>query len=790
MRLTDHQLLHFLIRHEMRWEVAPEHWNTGIPLGNGHIGALIWGDGDPLKITLDKYDCWELREQVPDPEVFNYEHLRELVEAGEEEQCEWDLNRAWRLDDKPHPTRLPMPRVEIYLPMSGDFRAALSLYHASVLGRVGPGAGEEAVRASPEPARETDAFSAWIADSQNLLMLRLHGWDLFEVRDVDVRVGLDHLTDDAKQTLGDWGYEEPERGRDGDAEWLRLRFPGGGEYVVAWQVHEIHRREFLVAIAVLSHNDADDPRAEAVRLVREAADRQVELWEEHAAWWAEWWRACLLTIPDPLLENLFYAEMYKLGCCSRPGGLPITLQALWTADGVMPPWSGDYHLDMNVEESYWPVYASNHLEAGEPLYETFSACLPRWREDCRSFFGFDGIWSGCAIAPDGSHVHGYHGVEFWPGNAAWLAHHYWLHWLYSRDEEFLREQALPMMRGAMQTYMNLLEPDEDGTLHIPLGYSPEWGEGSIARYGPDPACDIALIRWLGESLLAAADRLGIDDPERDRWEETLELLADYPRGDGGLRVTANDALWESHRHHSHLMAIHPLGVLNVEQGDGERALIHASILQWIRQGTGHWTGWSFPWASLIASRTGLGNMAWDMLQRYRAFITPNTFHVNGDYRAFGHSHARYSPMTLEAGFCAAAAIMEMLLQSWGGVIRLFPTVPDCWGDAYFEDLRAEGAFLVGALLAGGKVRYARILSEAGEPCRLRNPWPQSEVTVRGPSGEETLSGLDLQWETTEGGEYLVFPAGRPPEDDELRPELPQPSDDQCNWFGVQQPPRF
>lgn len=791
MRINDEQLAYHLMRHDMRWTAAPTEWNTGIPLGNGRIGALIWGDGAPLKITLDKYDCWELREQKAEPALFNYQHLRELVEAGDEERCNWDLNNAWRRPELPHPTRLPMPRVEITFPEAEGFDAVLSLHGAHANGFIGYlGDDWEEQRALDDTSRVTD-WSAWVADSANLLLIAINESGVSPVlRQVEIDVSLDHLSDDARQTLAAWGYEEPETGYDGDADWLRLRFPAGGEYVVAWQVHDLGRRECLVAIAVLSHHDAEDPLTEALRLVHDAPEMKQDLWAEHIDWWREWWQACFLTIPDAWLENLFYVEMYKLGCSSRPGSLPITLQGLWTADGVMPPWSGDYHLDMNVQESYWPVYASNHLEAGRPLYETFSRCLPRWREQCRSFFGFAGLHSGCAIGPGGERIHGYHGVEFWPGNVAWLAHHYWLHWLYSHDEDFLRTHALPIMRGAMQTYLGLLEEGEDGRLHLPLGYSPEWGEGSIARYGPDPACDLALIRWLGEALLEATGVLGVTDPERGRWLETLERLAELPTGDGGIQVTARDPLFESHRHHSHLMAIHPLGALNTDQDDAARSLIGASITRLIREGHGRWTGWSWPWASLIASRAGLGNMAYEMLRQYRAFVTANSFHINGDPRVFGLSHARYSPMTLEAGFAAAAAIMEMLLQSWGGTIRVFPTVPDCWGEAHFEDLRAEGAFLVSALRRKGQTRWVRIRSEVGGPCRMVTAWPGRRVTARAEGERITMTGERLTWATAAGREYLLFPSDAPPPEEELRPPLPAYDEQAAHWFGVQVPPRF
>ncbi len=200
MRPSDRQMGEYLSRHDMIWDAPPAAWNTGIPLANGHIGALIWGDGSPLKITLDKYDCWELREQVPDPEVFNYAHLRELVAAGDEEQCRWDLNDAWRLPEKPHPTRLPMPRVEIDLPAGDGFSARLRLHE---------------VHGVPWTAR-VDAH-------QNLLRV-----DFADADGVaEPRVSLDHLDDEAKQTLADWGYEPPQTANEADGcRWLRLRAVG------------------------------------------------------------------------------------------------------------------------------------------------------------------------------------------------------------------------------------------------------------------------------------------------------------------------------------------------------------------------------------------------------------------------------------------------------------------------------------------------------------------------------------------------------------------------------------
>jgi len=776
VRLTDSQISEYLAQHDFVYDAPPNEWLHGIPLANGRIGAMIWGDGGPMKITLDKYDCWELREQRADPEIYNYENLKRLIAEGDEDETRRQMVDMWRVPELPHPTRLPMPRMELDFGHCEGFDARLHLLGARADGTL-------------TTEKGSVAWRAFVHADLNVMIVDL-AYD-GPARLVRASCSLDHLNDEAKQTLRDWGYEDPETGEEDGCEWLRLRFPMGGEYVVGWRRVSTGPDRDRIVVAMMSHHDSEDPRASVVRTLVEAGAQAEALYETHADWWREYWRRSWLSIPDSRLEALYCAEIYKLGCSSRPGSLPITLQGLWTADGVMPPWSGDYHMDMNVQESYWPIYTANRLELGECLYDTFTDCISWWEERCREFFGFDGLWSGCAIAPNGARVYGYHGAEYWPGNAAWLAHHYWLHWLYSQDQCFLRTQALPMMHGAMLTYQNLLEEGEDGKLHLPLGYSPEWGEGAGERYAPDPSGDLALIRFLGEALLEAAAVLEIEGDEVDGWRETMQKLAPYPQGGEGLWVTSRDSLWESHRHHSHLMAIHPLGVLNTEQGDEQRSLIARSLNHWVWRGTGAWTGWAFPWASLIASRAGQQNLAYDMLRRYAdAFIMPNTMHVNGDPRQFGHARAAYTPMTLEAGLTYAAAIMEMLLQSWGGVIRLFPTVPDRWHETSFEDLRAEGAFIVSARLSDDEVVYARIVSEVGGICRMRNPWPGQTAIVRGAAGDLRLEGETVEWETEAGAEYVVVCDGAELTDDQMQPVVRVRSGAHAHWFGVKKLARF
>jgi len=180
-----------------------------------------------------------------------------------------------------------------------------------------------------------------------------------------------------------------------------------------------------------------------------------------------------------------------------------------------------------------------------------------------------------------------------------------------------------------------------------------------------------------------------------------------------------------------------------------------------------------------------------MLDMYATgFITPATLHVNGDYRQFGYSQFTYEPMTLEAGFAYAAALMEMLLQSQRGIIRVFPALPDSWKDASFVGLRAEGAFLVSTLMKDGKVDIVDILSEAGGLCRLKNPFGGPAVLISNArGGPREISGDILSFETEKGGRYKLSRAAQESDRDRQFIRFERTSRE-INLFGLKIHPRW
>ena len=760
----------YLRQHDLLYEKAPLMWEEGIPLANGDMGALLWGDGNPLKLTLDKYDTWERRFTWPKDKNYNYRTLYTLIKEGRFKEAK-DIFQDKPRKVEPYPARLPLPRMEFFFTEDiNDFQARLKLYEALVKGKL-------------YNNEDNLKFELFIHSKLNLGCLRVTYSSSLKLK--KIKVGLEHLEEKAKNTLKKWGYPLPEKEEKQGVNYFLQEIPQQGKYVVAWRCFK-KNKEDIILFSIVTSNDAQDPLKEAIKLINSSCKKGfARLKDEHTVFWKRYWNKSFLSLDDSLMENLYYVEMYKLACSSSK--YPCTLQGLWTEDGVLPPWSGDYHLDMNVEESYWPIYVNNRLELGKPLYEKFFKNLPWFEEMGKRFFGFEGAHSRCEMGPEGQPIFGYYTANFWPGNGAWLAHLFYLHWRYSQDKEFLKNRAYPFMRSFMKTYLNLLEKDSNGVYHLPLTAPPEWGESNPESWGRDAPCDLGLIKFLAEGLIETCKVLNIEDSDFYRWKDVLENLASYPADETGLLIYKEQPLTHSHRHHSHLMPIHPLGVLTVEDGEEAKDLIYRSLHQLRRRGTGEWTGWSFPWASLIASRAEEPYMAWQMLRLYFNFITPNTFHINGDPRHFGLSLFDYHPMTLEAGFCFAAALAEMMLQSWKGIIRIFPSLPGFLANVSFINLRCEGAFLVSALRKDGETKWVKIKSEAGGLCIVKNPFKGYAYLFKEGKLYKKFEERGIMFNTKRGESFLLFPRDSI---DDLALYLPERSLKEKNYFGVKKLERF
>ena len=457
------------------------------------------------------------------------------------------------------------------------------------------------------------------------------------------------------------------------------------------------------------------------------------LWDDHVTWWHEFWEQSSVQVPNPVIERQWYLETYKFGSAARPDTPPITLQGPWTADnGLLPPWKGDYHHDLNTELSYWPAYSGNHLSGAEGfvnwLWETRQAA----RDWTRRFFGLPGLNVPMTADLYQNQIGGWHQYTHSATTAGWLAQHFYLHWRYTLNRKFLKNRAYPWFREVAEFFEAVTEKGPDGIRALPLSSSPEINDNRLEAWFPSITnYDLALIRYVFEKAAELGKELGLGG-ESEYWRERLLEMPEFALDPESqkLLVAKEIPLEQSHRHFSHLMAIHPLGQIRYENGYFDQKIIHASLADLERLGTDYWTGYSFSWLSNLAARARDGEAAEKALEIFAtAFCLRSGFHCNGDQSGKGYSRYTYRPFTLEGNFAAAAGIQEMLLQSYSGVIRVFPAVPDTWADISFTTLRAEGAFLVSAERQDGRVAAVLIRAEKAGECRLADPFQGQKYYV-------------------------------------------------------------
>lgn len=677
-------------------------WDEAVPLGNGITGGLLWGEGNLLRLSLDRGDLWDLRTPAiylePD---WTYKTIQRLVKEGNQGELVRRFDAPF--EEIPYPTKLPGARLEMTLD-KGRTLSRFSLDMRRAVGTARFGDGEASV-----------FFSA----AQPIALMRVKGTGL-SMRIVP------------PASLAKLGYEPAQTGSTATEAWLFQRAAGQSYAVVAESRRAGPYTDVAVAV-VSSQESTGDPLALARFRTRRALSAGYDrMLGEHQRWWKDFWDASSVTLPDARLQRHYNLVQYFYGAASRPGAPPMPLQGVWTADaGSLPPWKGDFHFDLNVQLTYWAYLQSGRFDSGLSYLDFMWSLIPAHKRFARDFFEAEGIVVPGVMALDGQPLAGWAQYSLSPVQGAWVVHGFYQHWKYTGDREFLRARAYPYAVLVAEGLLSLMAPDERGKLKLPLSSSPEIHDNSLRAWmTPLTNYDLSLIRWLFGALAEMAT--GVDGKQEDkaRWEAVtgkLDALA-VDEKTKVLKVSPTESLQESHRHLSHLMAIHPLGTLNVEGSADDRAAVIASLDNLRALGTKNWVGYSFAWAACAEARAGRGDAAFSYLDAFvRAFILRNGFHANGDQTKSGLSNFTYRPFTLEGNFAAAQAVHEMLMQSWGGLVRLFPAVPDSWRDISFDRQRAEGGFAVSARRVGGKVTSVRVESSQTGTLRLQDPFDAGAV---------------------------------------------------------------
>jgi alpha-L-fucosidase 2 len=492
--------------------------------------------------------------------------------------------------------------------------------------------------------------------------------------------------------------------------------------------------ETLLAVAVTSTNDGNDPLSLARKRCNDALKKGYEaMLKPHAAWWKDFWARSSISLPKidtPILRQ-YYIVQYFYGAASRKGAPPMPLQGVWTADnGGLPPWKGDYHNDLNTQMTYIAYHMAGHFNEGESYLDFLWNRRQVFKNFARDFYGTTGLACPGVMSLAGQPLGGWGQYSLSPTMSAWSAHLFYLHWRYTMDDKFLRERCYPWVSDVGECMLNLLKPNDKGILVLPLSSSPEiFNNSSKAWLKPNSNYDLMTLKMLFLSLAEMAD--AVDDKNAAaKWTKAAGDLGSFHTDtSGALMLDSKLPLTESHRHLSNIIALFPFNLITSDGGADDQKIIKASVKLWDKLGTRKWTGYSFSWYSCLRARVGDAEAALRYLDIFTsAFVTRNGFHVNGDQLKQGFSSFTYRPFTLEGNFLAAQAVHEMLLQCWSPspgkrdteVIRVFPAMPWRWHDASFKNLHVEGGHTVSAIRKNNATIWFSVTAGRDATVRIRD----------------------------------------------------------------------
>lgn len=649
----------FLGRQDPVWELLPANPDDGAFAGNGWLGATIYSDGPRrLRFEIGRCDVTE--------------HRR-------------DNNR--------------LPVGCLIVETSGDLISGhlrIDLWNGEIRGCIETSAGRIHLRCivhALAPAVVIDLESDCLPAEPRVFWEQGHGQD---------KRNRDKIPDDPPNPPSS---AEEIRGR---TVAIQTR-TGGGEYATTWT----ENRHGSVRRIVLSVADSFPDHTARFRVVeqveRAASDTFDPDFAAHRAWWHALYPRSFVSIPDNKLESFYWIQIYKFASATRPDAGPVDLLGPWFRQTNWPRvwWN------MNIECLYLPAFTANQLGLADSFIRFIDAKRDNFRANAKILYGID---NGAGVSHSTCRE-GLLGNGSWfqrrflsPGDFVWALHLYWLYYRNTMDHTLVTNRAkhafFDLLRDATNAFLHLMEEGDDGKLHLPTLHSPEYGDARDTTY------NLALFRWACATLIALDKRYGFHEPLVSRWQEVLDRLAPYPTDATGYRIGADCAIETSHRHWSHLLMVHPLHTLDLDRAEN-RDLLRRSINHWLTaDGSTGIYAWSQSGAASLHAALGDGDEALACLHRHLSdtrFVHPNTMYIE------------QFPV-IECSIIVARSIQDMLLQSHGGELRIFPAMPAAWTEAVFHDFRAEGAFLVSARRESGRTRWIRIRSEAGEPCRLRQPF--------------------------------------------------------------------
>ncbi len=721
-------------------------WNEALPVGNGHLGAMIFGGIEEERIQLNEHSLWSGRAAADDtPKTLAaLPKVRELLFAEKYAEANALAQEQMMTPMNPetfgsYQTLGDLTLVFGQVAGASDYRRQLNLRTAEV-------------RITYRAGGAMYSRTVFASNPDRVLVVQLetnapNGWNfratLSREKDAEFHV--------FENTIRMTGQPKP-FGTEFAAHLMCVA--GSGEVTYDDRGFSIVGSKRVTLLLTAATNYAEpDPAPRSYKALKNAAVRPfAALRRAHTADHQGLYDRMRLTLEGPdksavptderlaavrrggndphLAAMYFNLGRYFLISCSRKGALPANLQGLW-ADGLNPPWSADYHININIQMNYWQAEVCGLSELHDEFFRYLEMLQPHAEKTAHVAYGCRGAVAHYTTNPWGhTALDGNIGYGLWPDGLAWSALHLWEHYDYLRDAAFLRERAYPLLKACAEFTLGYLVADrKTGNLVFGPSNSPENAylapDGSEGHITMGPTMSQSIAYAVLSRCEKAAELLETDEIFRNQCHEAIGRLQRIRIASDGRIMEWPEEFREAepgHRHMSHLFGLHPGYEIDIDETPALAAAARKSLEYRLSHGGAH-TGWSAAWVTMFWARLEEGEKAHEFFQKLlRDSTEPNLFDTHP---------AKPSPIfQIDGNFGGTAAIAEMLLQSQFERLRILPALPKAWPSGHVTGLHARGNLEVDIAWKAGKAVAVELRPGADGTHHIIAPKGQRIASIR------------------------------------------------------------